>query len=157
MKPPEYHTILPHLIVSPCAEAIDFYKKAFGAEETFRMPGPDGRSIMHAEIRIGDSAIMLADEMPGMTSKTPKGLGGSPVTIHIYTKDCDAVMKQAEEAGATVTMPAMDAFWGDRYGRLKDPFGHEWSVAHRVKVLSPEEVAKAAAAAFGGGGPGCES
>ena len=140
--PEGFHTVTPHLVVSPCKEAIEFYEKAFGAELGITMPGPGGM-LMHAEIRIGDSAIMLADEFPDMGAIGPKKIGGSPVTIHLYVKDVDAVMAQAQAAGAQVAMPAMDMFWGDRYGKLIDPFGHHWSVATHTKDMTPEEMEKA--------------
>lgn len=106
---------------------------------------------MHAEIQIGNSTIMLCDEIPGMTGPGPKGLGGSPVTVHLYVKDVDRLMSQASEAGATVTMPAMDMFWGDRYGKVTDPFGHQWSIATHVEDVAPEEIMKRAQQAFSGG------
>lgn len=124
--PEGFNSVSCHLVVSPCTEAIEFYKNAFGAEEVCRMPGPGGM-IMHAEIRIGNSSIMLCDEMEGMTSKTPKGLGGSPVTVHLFVEDVDAVFNKAAAAGATPTMPVTDMFWGDRYGKVEDPYGHQWS------------------------------
>jgi uncharacterized glyoxalase superfamily protein PhnB len=154
--PEGFNTVSPHLVVSPCAEAIEFYCKAFGAEKLCEMPGPGG-VLMHAEIRIGNSQVMLCDEMPGMTSKGPKGLGGSPVTIHLYVEDVDALMKQAEAAGAKVTMPAMDMFWGDRYGKVTDPYGHQWSIATHVEDVSPEEMAGRANAMFAGGEGGQEA
>jgi uncharacterized glyoxalase superfamily protein PhnB len=147
--------LIPHLVVNDGAAAIDFYKKALGAEELFRMPAPDGKKLMHAEIRVGGKVIFLCDDFPEMCggkSRTPKSLGGSPVTIHQYVKDCDAAIKKAERAGATVTMPAADMFWGDRYGTVTDPFGHAWSFATHIKDLTPAEMAKAAEAAFGGCG-----
>jgi len=141
--------IITHLCVKGGAEAIEFYKKAFGAEEMARMPGPDGR-IMHAELRIGASLVYLGDDFPefcGGKEHHPNALGGSPVTIHQYVKDCDAAIQKAAEAGATVTMPAADMFWGDRYGKVTDPFGHTWAFATHVRDMSPEEMAKAASAA----------
>ena len=147
--------LIPHLVVNDGAAAIDFYKKALGAEELFRMPAPDGKKLMHAEIRVGGKVIFLCDDFPEMCggkSRTPKSLGGSPVPIHQYVKDCDAAIKKAERAGATVTMPAADMFWGDRYGTVTDPFGHAWSFATHIKDLTPAEMAKAAEAAFGGCG-----
>lgn len=143
--PQGFHTITPHLIIDGAAKAIDFYKKAFGAEEICRMPGPGG-GLMHAEIQIGTSKLMLADEAPQWGCLGPKG--HSPVCLHVYVPDCDAAMKRAADAGATVVMPASDVFWGDRYGKLKDPFGHEWSIATHVKDLSPEEMEAAMAEAM---------
>jgi len=143
--PEGFHSITPHLCVKGAAQAIDFYKQAFGAEEIFRMPSPDGR-IMHAEIKIGDSIVMLADEFPEMCE--PTTWGNPPVTIHLFVRDADAVFERAIGAGAKAGMPIQDMFWGDRYGSLKDPFGHNWSIATRKRDLSPEEMAKAAEQAF---------
>ncbi|HET6278887.1 MAG TPA: VOC family protein [Candidatus Polarisedimenticolia bacterium] len=137
--PEGYSTITPHLVVDGAAEAIEFYVKAFGAEEISRMPGPNGR-LMHAEIRIGDSRVMLVDTFPQWGSKGPDALGGSPVTIHIYVDDADALFTRAVAAGARVTLPIADMFWGDRYGKLEDPFGHKWSIASRIENLSSEEI-----------------
>jgi PhnB protein len=146
--PQGYHTVTPHLVVRGGAEAIEFYKKAFGARELRRAPGPDGKSIMHAEIQIGDSRVFLNDEFPDMGAISPLGLKGSPVTIHLYVEDVDRVFQQAVQAGAKVGMPLADQFWGDRYGTIVDPFGHHWSIASHVKDMTPEEMQKAAAAAF---------
>ena len=143
--------LIPHLVCDRCAEAIEFYKKAFGAEDVHSMLAPDGKRIMHASMRIGGQQVFLADDFPeycGGKSNTPKALGGTPVTIHRYVKDVDAAMKQAEQAGATVKMPATDMFWGDRYGVVVDPFGHNWSLATHVKDLSPQEIAQGAQEAF---------
>jgi len=140
--PQGMHSVTPHLVCAGAAQAIEFYKKAFGATEEGRMPGPDGK-LMHAMIRIGDSAIMLVDEMPEWGSLGPKALKGSPVTIHLYVEDADAFAKRAVAAGAKITMPVEDQFWGDRYGKLEDPFGHHWSVATHVRDVSPEEMQKA--------------
>ena len=137
--PDGMHTITPHLVCAGAAEAIEFYKKAFNAVELMRLPGPGGK-LIHAEVRIGDSVLMLVDEFPEMGAKGPKSMEGSPVTIHLYVKDADAVAAQAVAAGAKVTMPVEEAFWGDRYGQLEDPFGHRWSVATHVRDLSPEEI-----------------
>jgi uncharacterized glyoxalase superfamily protein PhnB len=136
------HSVTPHLVCAGAAQAIEFYKKAFGATEEGRMPGPDGK-LMHAMIRIGDSAIMLADEMPEWGSLGPKALKGSPVTIHLYVDDADAFAQRAVAAGAKITMPVADQFWGDRYGKLEDPFGHHWSVGTHVRDVSPDEMQKA--------------
>ncbi|HJZ83803.1 MAG TPA: VOC family protein [Polyangia bacterium] len=145
--PEGYHTVTPYLTVKDAARAIDFYKKAFGAEETVRMPGPDGR-IMHAELRIGNSMVMLADENPQMGSKSPQTLGGTAVGLMIYCDDADALFKRASAAGATVSQPLADMFWGDRFGGLKDPFGHNWSIATHIKDLAPAEMKKAQEAFF---------
>ena len=147
--PEGFHTVSPHLIVDDGAKALEFYQKAFGAEEIVRMPGPGG-TVMHAEIKIGDSMLMLASEFPDFGTFGPKHYGGTGVTIHLYVKDADAVMKRAEEAGCTVTMPLEDQFWGDRYGKLQDPFGHSWSIATHKEDLSPEEINARAAKMFGG-------
>jgi uncharacterized glyoxalase superfamily protein PhnB len=136
------HTVTPHLVCAGAADAIEFYKKAFGAVEGGRLPGPNGR-LMHAMIRIGDSVVMLVDEMPEWGALGPKALKGSPVTIHLYVEDVDAVVKRAVDAGAKVTMPVADQFWGDRYGKLEDPFGHHWSVATHLRELSAEEMQQA--------------
>src|SRR2546422_8561515 len=122
--------------------ALPIYKKAFGATEKARLPGPDGR-LMHAAVRIGDSTVMLVDEMPEWGALGPKALKGSPVTIHLYVDDVDAVVARAVKAGAKVTMPVADQFWGDRYGQLEDPFGHRWSVGTHVRDVSPQEMQKA--------------
>jgi PhnB protein len=136
------HTVTPHLVCAGAADAIEFYKAAFGAVELARLPGPDGR-LVHALIRIGDSAVMLVDEFPDWGSKGPKVLGGSPVTLHLYVDDVDAFTARAVDAGAKVTMPVDDMFWGDRYGQLEDPFGHRWSVATHVRDVAPEELQQA--------------
>jgi len=140
--PEGMRTVTPHLVCAGAAEAIAFYKKAFDAVELGRMPGPQGK-LMHAQIRIGDSAVMLVDEFPDWGSFGPKSLKGSPVTIHLYVDDADAVFERAVAAGATVTMPLADMFWGDRYGRLEDPFGHYWSIATHVRDVTPEEMQEA--------------
>jgi PhnB protein len=137
--PDGMHAITPHLVCAGAADAIEFYKKAFNAVEETRMPGPNGR-LMHALIRIGGSAVMLVDEMPEWGSLGPKALKGSPVTIHLYVEDADAAVARAVSAGAKVTMPVADMFWGDRYGQLEDPFGHRWSVATHTRDMTPEEM-----------------
>ncbi len=137
--PDDMHTITPHLVCAGAADAIAFYKKAFNAVEGGRLPGPQGK-LMHAMIRIEGSAVMLVDEMPECGALGPKSLKGSPVTIHLYVKDVDAVVARAAAAGAKVTMPVADMFWGDRYGRLEDPFGHHWSVATHIRDVTPAEM-----------------
>ena len=137
--PEGMHAVTPHLICAGAVEAIEFYKKAFGAEELCRMPGPQGR-LMHGMIKIGDCNVMLVDEMPEWGALGPKSLKGSPVTIHLYVEDVDATVAQAVKAGAKVTMPVDDAFWGDRYGQLEDPFGHKWSVATHTRDLTDEQI-----------------
>jgi len=140
--PEGMRSVTPHLVCAGAAAAIDFYKKAFGAVEQGRMAGPDGR-LMHAMVRIGDSAVMLVDEMPEWGALGPKALKGSPVTIHLYVDDADAFVKRAVQAGAKVTMPVAEQFWGDRYGRIEDPFGHRWSIATHVRDVTPEEMKQA--------------
>lgn len=142
--------LIPHLTCSPAADALEFYKKAFGAEEVQRMPGPDGR-LMHAAMRIEGKFVFLADDFPeycGGKEHNANALGGTPVTIHRYVKDTDAAMQRAEKAGATVIMPAADMFWGDRYGLVKDPFGHHWAFATHIKDLTPEQMMQASKEAF---------
>lgn len=141
--PEGMHTVTPHLICAGAAEAIEFYKKAFNAVEISRLAGPEGK-LMHAMIRIGDSALMLVDEFPDWGSLGPRSLKGSPVTIHLYVEDVDTFVERAVAVGAKITMPVADMFWGDRYGQLEDPFGHRWSVATHVRNLSPEEAQRAA-------------
>ena len=141
--PTGYHSVTPSIIVRGAAEAIDFYKRAFGAEEVTRMPGPDGK-LMHAEIRIGDSMIMLGDENEAWGVRSPLALNGTASSLHIYVPDADAAFARAIEAGATVRYPLEDAFWGDRYGKVTDPFGHEWGIATRQKELTDAEMQRAA-------------
>ncbi|MBO1113533.1 VOC family protein [Bordetella petrii] len=144
--PDDMHTLTPHLICEGAAQAIDFYVKAFNAVEMARLPGPEGK-IMHASVRIGDSTLMLADAFPSCSSG-PKALNGSPVYLHLYVEDVDATMAQAQAAGATITMPATDMFWGDRYGQLTDPVGHLWSVATHQHDYTPEQIQENMRAAF---------
>jgi uncharacterized glyoxalase superfamily protein PhnB len=143
--PEGFHTLTPHIVVRDATKAIEFYKKAFGAEEICRMPGPDGK-IMHAELKIGDSMLMLVDELPEMGCRSPQTFKGTSVILHLYVQDVDVAVKKAVSAGATVTMPISDQFWGDRYGKLTDPYGHEWSMATHKEDLTPEEIGKRAAA-----------
>ena len=143
--PDGYHTVTPHLVVRDAAKAIDFYAAAFGAEELYRMPGPDG-AVMHAELMIGDSRVMLGEEAPQMGALSPQTIGGSPVSLLLYVKDVDASFTRAGGAGCTIQMPPTDMFWGDRYGKLVDPFGHKWSLATHKEDVSPEEMAKRMAA-----------
>jgi len=140
--PAGMHTVTPHLVCAGAGAAIDFYKKAFGAAETARIPGPGGK-LIHASIRIGDSTVMLVDEMPEWGSLGPKALKGTPVVIHLYVDDVDAFTARAVAAGAKVTMPVADMFWGDRYGQIEDPFGHRWSVATHVRDVSPADMQQA--------------
>lgn len=141
-KPDGMHSVTPHLVCDGAAAAIDFYKKAFNAEEVARLPGPDGK-LMHAHICIGDSALMLVDEFADRGCLGPKSLKGTPVTIHLYVENADAVVAQAVAAGAKLTMPLEDMFWGDRYGQVEDPFGHSWSIATHVRDVSMEEARQA--------------
>jgi PhnB protein len=148
MIPEEYNSINPYLVVRNAERAIEFYKKAFGAEERFRMHGPDGKTIMHADLKIGNSVFMLTEESPDMKALSPESIGGSPVSLYVYVKDVDSVFNQAVSEGATVLYPVRDQFYGDRSGFLKDPFGHLWSIATHKKDLSPDEIRKAAEAFF---------
>ena len=142
--PEGFHSLAPHLTVDGAAQAIEFYKKAFGAQEMGRMPAPDGKRIAHAMLRIGDSPLMLNDAFPEWGGKGgPNSLGGTAVTINLYVEDCDAVYNRAVAAGATTTMPLADMFWGDRYGTLTDPFGHSWAIATHKKDMTPAEIAEA--------------
>jgi PhnB protein len=141
--PDGYHTVTPYLCVRGAAKALDFYARAFGAQEKVRMPGPDGK-VMHAEILIGDSMVMLGDENP--QAKSPEAFGGTPVSVMLYVPDVDAVFKKATAAGAKTVAPPTDMFWGDRYGRLIDPFGHSWGIATHVEDVTPEEMKKRMAA-----------
>lgn len=151
--PDGYHTVTPYLIVKGAADALDFYKKAFGAEEIVRLPGPDGR-VMHAEMRIGDSMVMLGEEALEVGFKSPQELGGSGVSIHLYVADADAAFARAVKAGAEVQMPLADMFWGDRHGRLSDPFGYVWAISTHKEDVPPEEMSARMAAALGGGSGG---
>lgn len=149
--PAGHHAITPHLVIKGASEAIDFYKRAFGAEELCRMPFPSpdgGIKLGHAELRIGDSRLFLADEFPEYGSVGPAE--ASPVTIHLYVTDADEAFDRAVEAGATVSMPLADMFWGDRYGKLVDPFGHHWSIAEHLEDLTPEQMQERMASAFAG-------
>jgi PhnB protein len=137
--PEGYHTLTPFLTVRNAVRAIEFYKQAFGAQERGVAKGPDGK-VMHAELKIGDSVIMLSDEYPEFGSLSPQSVGGSPMGLHIYIENVDAAFDRAVKAGAQIEMPVMDQFWGDRYGKLKDPFGHKWSIATHVKDMSADEM-----------------
>jgi uncharacterized glyoxalase superfamily protein PhnB len=141
------HTVTPHLVIRGAAKAIDFYTRAFGAREHYRMPMPDG-GVAHAELQIGDSLIYLADESPQGAGRAPRSATSSSVVIHLYVEDADASIQRAAGAGATVTMPAMDMFWGDRFGQVRDPFGHLWSIATHKEDLTPEEMGKKGAEAM---------
>jgi PhnB protein len=141
--PEGYHTVTPYLAVDDAAAAIEFYKRAFGATERSRMPGPDGK-VAHAEIQIGDSLIMTSDQFPQSSVKPPKEIGGATASIFLYVEDVDSVVQDAVDAGATITMPVEDMFWGDRFGQVSDPFGHIWQIATHVEDVSPEDMEKRA-------------
>jgi PhnB protein len=145
--PDGYSAVTPYLTVKGAAQAIDFYRRAFGAEEVMRFPSPDGK-IMHAEVRIGGSVVMLHDENPQWQALSPQTVGDTSSAIMLYVDDVDAVMKRAADAGATVTMPATDMFYGDRTGNLKDPFGHKWSIATHIEDVPPDEIARRAKKMF---------
>jgi PhnB protein len=145
--PQGHHTVTPYLIVGDAASALEFYQTAFGAHELMRLPAPQGR-IGHAEIKIGDSVVMLADENAEIDARSPLSLGGSPVSIHLYVEDVDAVTDLVTAAGATVLHPVTDQFYGDRVGTVVDPFGHIWHIATRKEELTPEELRKRIAAAI---------
>jgi PhnB protein len=146
--PDGFHTVTPYLIQRDAAKALEFYKRAFGAETRVSMPGPGGK-IMHAELRLGDSVVMLSDEFPGMsTARSPKALGGTTGGLFLYVPDVDAAFRRAVEAGCKVLMPVTDMFWGDRFGKLEDPFGNQWSLATHKEDVSPREQAERAKAAM---------
>jgi PhnB protein len=140
--PPGFHTLTPHLIVRNAAQAIEFYEKAFGAQLLGKMLTPDGK-VMHAALKVGDSMLMLNDEFPEWGALSPLSSGGSGVTLHMYLEDVDVAFQRAVSAGAVVKMPLMDQFWGDRYGIVTDPYGHQWSMATHVREMSPQEMAEA--------------
>ena len=150
--PEGYHTLTPYLTIRNAAAALDFYKRAFGADETFRIASPDGK-IGHAEIRIGDSAIMLSDEFPEMGARGPESIGGSPVMLHLYVENVDALVDRAVQAGGKLERPVADQFYGDRGGLITDPFGHKWWIATHVEDVPPDELERRSKAAFGGGSP----
>jgi len=145
--PEGYHTVSPYLAVDDAARAIEYYARAFGAKEVVRMDGPGG-TIAHAELEVGDSRIMLSDPFPQASTQPPKELGGTTASVFMYVEDVDAVVKQAVDAGATVTMEVADQFWGDRFGTVTDPFGHVWSIATHVEDVPPDEMAERAKAAM---------
>jgi PhnB protein len=146
--PEGHHTVEPYLAIKNAVSALEFYKKAFGAKETYRLILPDGR-LGHAEIRLGDSLVMLADEFPEFGGKAPESLGGSPVSIHLYVEDVDAFVKRAVAEGARLLKPVADQFSGDRSGQLEDPYGHLWWVATHKEDVAPEEIQKRVRALFG--------
>lgn len=146
--PAGYRTVTPYLTVSDGARALQFYTRAFGARETVRMPGPGGK-VMHAEFRIGDSLVMLSDEFPGVsTSKAPPTLGGATGSLFLYVRDVDRAFKRAVDAGCTTLMAPTDMFWGDRFAKLRDPFGHEWSMATHIEDVPPKAMAERAKTAI---------
>ena len=138
--PGGFHTLTPHIVVTDGAAAIEFYKKAFGAQEMFRLLTPDGKAVMHAQLKIGDAILMLGGEMPPRTL-SPKSRGGTSVNLHLYLADADAAFDRAVKAGCKIVMPVSDTFWGDRYGVVEDPFGHQWSVATHQHDYTPEQLA----------------
>src|SRR5262245_32217433 len=147
--PAGYHTVTAYLTVRDAARAIDFYTRAFGAVETMRMPSADGRTVMHAELKIGDSMVMLSDEIPGMSvCRSPQSLGGTTVGLFLYVRDVDSAFKRAADAGCKVLKPLEDMFWGDRFGSLQDPFGNQWSMATHKEDVPPKEMARRAQAAM---------
>ena len=154
--PDGFHSLTPHIVVKGAAQAIDFYKKAFGAEEINRAALPDG-SIIHALLRVGDSMLMLNDEFPQMNAMGPTSIGGTAVTLHLYVQDADKAWQRAVQAGAKVKMPIADMFWGDRYGIVSDPFGHDWSIATHTKDLTPDQIMTAMKASMSGPPPGTKS
>lgn len=141
--PAGYHSVTPYLVLDDANGAIEFYKKAFGAKELARMNGPGGK-VGHAEIKIGDSIVMVADEMPGPGPRSARKMGGSPVGLYLYVEDVDSVFNRAVGEGAKPDMPPRDMFWGDRYGKLTDPYGHQWSLATHVEDIQPQEMEKRA-------------
>lgn len=147
--PAGYHTATPYLIVTNTSKAIEFYKEAFGAVETTRLTAPDGK-VMHAEIKIGDSQVMLCDECPDWNALSPQTIGGTSVSIVLYVEDVDTVANRAVSAGGLLVMPVADQFWGDRMGTVVDPFGHKWSIATHTEDVTPEEINVRAKALFGG-------
>jgi uncharacterized glyoxalase superfamily protein PhnB len=146
--PDGFHTVNTYLIVDNSVEASQFYTKAFGAEPGLRMPGPDGKSTMHMELRIGDSTIMMTDANPSWNAKSAKQLGGSPMSFHLYVKDADALFKRAVDAGCAVECPIANAFWGDRYGKVRDPFGNTWGIATHKEDLTLAQIQVRAAEFF---------
>ena len=149
--PKGYHSITPYLVISEAAKAIDWYKHAFGAQQTLRMEDPTTGKIGHAELKIGDSYIMLADEYPDMGYRSPKTLGGAGISLLLYVKDVDGTVKEAVDAGAKLERPLQDQFYGDRTGTIQDPFGHVWTIATHIEDVSPEEMLERSKKAFQNG------
>ena len=146
--PRALRSVTPSLTLRGADRAIEFYRRAFGARELMRLPTPDGDRLMHAEVRIGDSVVFLADEFPDMGARSPQSLGGTTAGLHLYVRDVDAAFQRAVAAGAEGRMPPADMFWGDRYARIVDPFGHEWGLATHTEDVRPRELARRAAAFF---------
>jgi uncharacterized glyoxalase superfamily protein PhnB len=146
--PEGFRSITPMLVLKDARKAVEFYKKALGAEELMVMPGPDGKGVMHAEIRIGNSIVMMGEECPGAPCKSAETMGGSPVSFYLYVENVDEAFKVAVAAGAEVEMPVQEMFWGDRMGSVRDPFGYSWSLATHTRDLTPEEISKGAQEAF---------
>ncbi len=146
--PEEFHSVTPMLLFKDARKAIQFYKQAFGAQERFAMPGPDGKGVMHAELRIGNSIIMMGEENPQQPGKSADTMGGSPVSFYLYIENVDKAFQIALDAGAEAKMPVQDMFWGDRAGTVQDPFGYSWMLATHVKDLTPQEIQQGAQAAF---------
>jgi uncharacterized glyoxalase superfamily protein PhnB len=146
--PEGFRSITPMLVLRDARKAVEFYKKALGAEELMVMPGPDGKGVMHAEIRIGNSIVMMGEECPGAPCKSAETMGGSPVSFYLYVENVDEAFKVAIAAGAEVEMPVQEMFWGDRMGSVRDPFGYSWSLATHTRDLTPEEISKGAQEAF---------
>jgi len=146
--PEGFHSVTPMFMFKDCRKAIDFYKAAFGAQERYAMPGPDGKGIMHAEVLVGDSIVMMGDENPQQNCKSAESMGGSPISFYLYVENVDAAFRRAVEAGAKVQMDVQDMFWGDRAGSVQDPFGYNWMLATHTKDLSSEEIREGAKAAF---------
>jgi len=146
--PEGFHSVTPMFVFKDARKAIEFYKRAFGAQERFAMPGPDGKGVMHAEVRIGTSIIMMGEENPQQPCKSAETIGGSPVSFYIYLENVDEAFRKALEAGAEARMPVEDMFWGDRVGTVQDPFGYNWTLATHIKDLTPQEIQEGAQAAF---------
>lgn len=146
--PDGFGTVSTYLVVKDSGQALEFYRKAFGAEPGMRMATPDGKMTVHAQMRIGDSTVMLTDENPQWNMKSAHTLGGSPASLHLYVEDADSLFERAVRAGCEVVYPMNDAFWGDRYGKVKDPYGHEWGIATHKEDLSPEEIGRRQAEFF---------
>lgn len=146
--PHGFHTVTPTVMFKDARKAIEFYRRAFNAEELLVMPGPDGTGVMHAQVRIGDSIVMMGDEQPGQPCKSAESSGGSPVSFYLYVEDVDAAFATAVAAGATVQMPVQEMFWGDRAGSVGDPFGYGWMLASHTRDLTPEQIMEGARAAF---------